>query len=125
MSTTERIPQQIHRGSERMNTAVESPVPPAAKTLPDLVRVPCALCGSTDSKFERTVAGYALERCRSCGFVFVNPQPTTASIAKLYTQKKDTDWLIQLYSRIACPAVLQQYEEKLDWIERVLPGRGR
>jgi 2-polyprenyl-3-methyl-5-hydroxy-6-metoxy-1,4-benzoquinol methylase len=107
-----------------MSASLENPSK-SASPIPDLVRVSCAFCGSADSAFERNVAGYALERCRKCGLVFVNPQPTNEGIAKLYTHKKDTAWLIQLYARIACPSILAQYEEKLDRLERTLPGRGR
>src|SRR4051812_45596912 len=103
-----------------MNAVVSPPSP-----LPELVRVACALCGSGKSRFERAVAGYALEHCTECGFVFVNPQPTDDGFAKLYTGKRDTAWLIQLYSRIASPSIVAQYQEKLDRLEQALPGRGR
>ena len=88
-----------------------------------LVRVTCPLCGAGDSRPERVVAGYALERC-GCGLVFVNPQPPPAAVADIYTDR-DADYLTEFYARSATPAVLDGYHAALERLERLLPGRGR
>ncbi len=44
----------------------------------DLAAVPCAVCGGTDAPLFHEESGYAIVRCRGCGFVFVNPRPPPA-----------------------------------------------
>jgi SAM-dependent methyltransferase len=87
--------------------------------------VVCPLCDGGVSRPEREVAGFALERCAACGFVFMNPQYTAEEIAALYTDR-DSDALTTVYSRIAAsPAVKRDYAGKLDLLESLVPGRGR
>ena len=92
--------------------------------LTGLVRQPCPLCGCGDSKQERVIAGYALEKCTNCSLVFMNPRCTGEHLAEIYTVR-DEDELIELYARIASPAVLGEYNEKLDRLEKLVPGKGR
>jgi 2-polyprenyl-3-methyl-5-hydroxy-6-metoxy-1,4-benzoquinol methylase len=96
------------------------------KTMPttDLIRVPCPLCGDAATRPERTVAGFALERCGGCGFVFVNPQPTNEALGQIYG-KRDTDELVRLYSRIQNADVEWQQDRILDLLDRYRPKRGR
>src|SRR2546430_370980 len=89
-----------------------------------LIEVACALCGRTDSRFERTVDGFVLERCRRCGLVFANPQYSIECLEQLYSGKNVAK-MIELYSRIASPTVLEDYRRTLDLLELWLPGRGR
>jgi hypothetical protein len=67
------------------------------------VRVSCPLCHGRNSNSERFVNGYALERCRRCGFVFVNPRPSEDALNSLYTDRQ-AETLIRLYSTIASPS---------------------
>jgi 2-polyprenyl-3-methyl-5-hydroxy-6-metoxy-1,4-benzoquinol methylase len=97
----------------------------SATTVPRLTRVECSLCGAGNSRHENTVAGFALERCRTCGFVFMNPRYCNEALEGLYTQKKDVAALIEHYDKIASPATIAQYNLRLDFIERHMPGRGR
>jgi SAM-dependent methyltransferase len=94
-----------------------------AEPAKNLLRVPCPLCGAADSKFERTVEGYALERCR-CGMVFVNPRMTEDDVGGQYAHHNH-DELIALYARINNANRLRQYDEKIELIESLLPGKGR
>jgi SAM-dependent methyltransferase len=90
----------------------------------DLIRIPCPLCGGSSTRYERTVRGFALERCRHCGMVFANPQYTQERMQHLY-HDRDTDKLIQLYAQAATTAVLADIDRLLDEVEGILPGRGR
>jgi len=92
--------------------------------LKGLVKTPCPLCGSTKSAYERDIAGYALEKCKSCGMVYMNPRCTPEHLSKIYTVR-DEDALIELYSKIASPSVLTEYDRKLDKFEKLLPEKGR
>lgn len=88
------------------------------------VRVNCPLCGSAESGFERTVRGYLLERCRPCGFVFMNPQFAPERLDDLY-RHRDPQELIDLYSRLTSPAQLASFDEVLMHLECKLPEKGR
>jgi SAM-dependent methyltransferase len=90
----------------------------------DLIRIDCPICRHGESRPERTVAGYGLERCRDCGFVFVNPQPSEEELTRIYAVR-DVEELIRLYSRIQNADVERQQDRILDLLERYLPNRGR
>lgn len=90
----------------------------------ELTRVRCPICDSAESRPERTIASFALERCRACRFVFVNPQPTEAALNQIYAVR-DAEELIQLYSRIQNADVERQQDRILDLLECYLPNRGR
>lgn len=90
----------------------------------DLVRVRCPICSSLESRFERSLNGFTLEKCQCCGLVFTNPQYTPEALSLIYT-RRDTARLEDLYARIASPSILSEYQETLDFLERRLPGRGR
>lgn len=89
-----------------------------------LVRVPCPLCQGNEGNPERVLNGFILERCRRCKFVFVNPRYSEEDLGKCYTNK-DSDNLISLYSRIASSSVIESYNRTLDWLEKLVPTRGR
>lgn len=87
-------------------------------------RVRCAICRSDESRPERVIAGYRLERCRKCGFVFVNPQPSAADLSEIYSVR-DAEELIRLYSRIQNADVERQQDRIFGLVEKYLPNRGR
>jgi 2-polyprenyl-3-methyl-5-hydroxy-6-metoxy-1,4-benzoquinol methylase len=88
------------------------------------IRVPCPLCDGGKGVRERTLNGFDLTRCRRCGFVFVNPRPGDSDLSRLYTNR-DAGKLIELYSQIGSPSMIEAYNRKLDWLERLAPSRGR
>ncbi len=90
----------------------------------ELIRVPCPICAGPKSRPERGVAGFSLERCSACGFVYVNPQPGEAELTQVYAVR-DAEQLITLHSRIQNADVEQQQDRILKSLERFLPGRGR
>ena len=90
----------------------------------DLVDVDCCLCGGKQSTYERTLNAFKLVRCRACSFVYCNPRYSSERLMKLYTSK-DPGALIQLYSKLATPEVIDEYGKTLGYIEHRLPGRGR
>lgn len=96
---------------------------PATAT-PEMVRVACPLCGFHISHHERTLGGFVLERRQSCSLVFMNPQYSKDSLAKLYTVR-DSQVLIDLYAKIASPSVIEEYRQTLSLLESYVPGRGR
>ena len=90
-----------------------------------LVRVECPLCHSARGAYERTVRGFALEKCLDCGMVFVNPQYRREELERLYQYEEDADKLIDLYARSITPTVVKDLDWLLDKIEKCLPGKGR
>jgi SAM-dependent methyltransferase len=98
---------------------------PAAPVSNGLRRVPCPVCAREDSRHERTIKGFRLERCAACRHVFVNPQPSMDDVADLYVDR-DNEPLVDIYERIAlAPSVRAEYLRRLAMLERLLPGRGR
>ncbi|MEZ6132849.1 MAG: class I SAM-dependent methyltransferase [Planctomycetaceae bacterium] len=116
-ANTELLPAPEMTDTEITDTAV--PV-----RLRGLVRVPCPLCNCATSRPETVIAGYSLEKCNDCGLIYMNPRCTADHLADIYTVR-DEDSLIELYSRIASPSVLEDYNQKLAKIERMVPGKGR
>lgn len=94
------------------------------KRLQGLVRVPCPLCRCSTSSPDIVVAGYQLEKCDACGLSYMNPRCTGDHLADIY-KVRDEDALIELYSRIASPSVMDEYRMKLEKIERMVPAKGR
>lgn len=90
-----------------------------------LVRAPCPLCGGEHTRPERVVAGYALERCRGCGFVFTNPRYPPEAVLEQYGQEGSGEEMMALWGRIHTPTMLADYERILAEIEAELPGKGR
>jgi SAM-dependent methyltransferase len=95
-------------------------------TMPPLVRVPCPLCGGGHAKHERVVGGFALERCRECGFVFTNPRyPADGVLGQYRTSDDDEADKLELWARITTPSVLAEHERILDELEAASPSRMR
>jgi SAM-dependent methyltransferase len=90
----------------------------------ELIHVACPLCGNRDGEFERELAGFTLQRCSSCRFVYTNPRPTDDELTRHYSGA-DGEQLIAHYSRVVTPSVLGQYRKTLEQIERVVPEKGR
>ena len=107
-----------------MIQAVETVDSPTPVMLDGLVRSLCPLCGCGRSRPETKIAGYQMEKCRDCSFVFMNPRCTADHLAAIYTVR-DEEALIDLYARIASPKVIATYHEKLAQIERMAPAKGR
>lgn len=101
---------------------LKDPAPTALAN--EMIRVPCPLCASEQSSFERRVRGLALERCSACGFVFMNPQYTPRKLDELY-RHRDTQALVELYSRITSPAQLAGFHAGLALLEEKVPAKGR
>lgn len=91
----------------------------------DLVSVSCPLCGSPNSRYERTLNGYVLERCLSCDMVFNNPRCSDEALARVYEEREDPDECMTLYEWLHTPSVKAIYDEALDFLETLLPARGR
>lgn len=91
----------------------------------NLVRVPCPVCGGTQTRYERSIRGYALDRCRGCGMVFVNPQIPPQDLTHGYEERGDPQGLIAWYARVTTQAKLYEFDQILAGVEALLPGRGR
>lgn len=89
------------------------------------VTVRCPLCGGDEHRFERTLHGFDLVRCRGCSLVFLNPQLDSAGLARIYENPKKLDELIEVYARLATPGVLAEYDRKLEEIAALLKRKGR
>ena len=92
--------------------------------LKGLVRSRCPLCGGGRARLETRIAGYQMDKCSDCCFVFMNPRCTVEHLEAIYTVRDENE-LIDLYARIATPKVIAEYHEKLAKIERIVPGKGR
>ena len=92
--------------------------------LTGLVRMPCPLCRCEQSAAETTIAGYELEKCNGCGFVYMNPRCTPQHLDQIYTVRNEEE-LVDLYAKIASPSVLEEYSDKLDLLEKLVPTKGR
>jgi SAM-dependent methyltransferase len=92
---------------------------------PALVRVPCPHCGGRPTRPERTVRGFALERCLGCGFVFANPQYPPDRVVREYEEQPELEGLIRHYALVTTPETLASYDAILRGVEALLPGRGR
>jgi SAM-dependent methyltransferase len=51
----------------------------------ETIAVRCPVCGSGSDALFMEVRGYRVVRCLGCAFLFVNPRPTEAALATLYT----------------------------------------
>lgn len=94
--------------------------------------VDCRLCGSRDFRrlFAAERSGRQVVRCRRCGLVFYNPQPSAAQAAALYS----TDYFETDFPESGAEAQVRLAHRRLDRIERevcvgslldVGSGRGR
>lgn len=89
------------------------------------MRVACPVCDGTKLRYERTVAGYCLERCLACRHVVMNPQPSLDDLSEQYAHR-DTDALVRLYGAIsALPSVKAQWQGRLDWLSTLQQKPGR
>jgi ubiquinone/menaquinone biosynthesis C-methylase UbiE len=111
----ERTLQQATESTEMGN---------ASSTIAVQQRVNCPLCGGIRSSPSWVLNSYPTDRCRDCGFIYVNPRPCDDALDHIY-QDRDEDGVIAFYERMATPGVLACYERKLSLLERMLPGRGR
>ncbi|MBI5047561.1 MAG: class I SAM-dependent methyltransferase [Deltaproteobacteria bacterium] len=48
------------------------------------IYVSCNICGSSNEKLITTQNGYKVVKCIGCGFVYVNPRPTSETLKQLY-----------------------------------------
>src|SRR5438046_2137151 len=90
----------------------------------NLVRVPCPVCGGGQARHEREIRGYSLERCRGCGMVFVNPQLPPPDLTQGYEERGDPEGLIAWYARVTTSAKLYEFDQILQGVEALVPGRG-
>lgn len=88
----------------------------------DRSRVACPLCRTASTSPERVLNAFALERCRQCGLVFVNPQPEPEALNSLYRGLEVST--ADLYATIA-PSTAAAFDRTLEWIEALVPGKGR
>lgn len=99
---------------------------------PPLVRYPCPLCGADDSRPEREIRGYPLEKCRGCGLVFANPRWPDELLEGGYDNQGDhagevhsTGDLVAYYERITTGAMIARHDRTLAELEQRLGGPGR
>lgn len=85
---------------------------------PDARRPGCLVCGGSDTARRFIQRGYAVYRCRSCGFEFVAPTPTTEELAAYY----DRSYTVPLERYAAAGA---RNAARIADLERLCPGRGR
>ncbi|MGB2869706.1 MAG: methyltransferase domain-containing protein [Bacteroidota bacterium] len=50
--------------------------------------VPCSICGSTNYRPRAVKIGFTYVICQQCGFVYINPQPTSGAIHRIYNDEE-------------------------------------
>lgn len=91
-------------------------MPVAAR--PDAQHSGCLVCGGSDTARRFIQRGYAVYRCRTCGFEFVSPTPTSEELAAYY----DRSYAVPLERYAAAGA---RNAARIADLERLCPGRGR
>jgi SAM-dependent methyltransferase len=61
------------------------------------VTVDCPICGATSDETFRELDGYRVARCKSCGFLFVNPRPTPEGLSELYRDRETNKFFSEGY----------------------------
>jgi 2-polyprenyl-3-methyl-5-hydroxy-6-metoxy-1,4-benzoquinol methylase len=90
-----------------------------------LIYVACPLCAGTQTRRERVVRGYVLERCRCCDLVYANPQLPPDSLLDGYVDRGSPGGLLAFYERVTTPTRLAEYDRTLEDVAAVHGGRGR
>src|SRR5579859_6726732 len=90
------IGRAMTRGSNALGSAMAQPT-----TVPECgmeVVTSCNVCGS--NRIQKVDPKFNLCRCDSCGYVFDSPRPSTAEVARFYSQAGKYDsWLQQERAR--------------------------
>ena len=60
----------------------------------------CNICNSKDYKLLYTKNGWNIVKCRTCGLVYVNPQPTNEELREFYASKYDYDYQTENEERL-------------------------
>ena len=55
-----------------------------------MTQSPCRVCGATRTGAFAEKDGYAYTRCAACGFVFLDPMPGAAELARQYMAEDGT-----------------------------------
>jgi SAM-dependent methyltransferase len=72
----------------------------------ETVTVPCLVCGSASHTPLLWFRGFRIARCLGCGFVFVNPRPTQASLLQLYTNPDENPFFAETYEELQYEAAV-------------------
>src|SRR6478609_6844994 len=83
----------------------------------------CPLCERAERQHIQSLNDFQLVKCTNCGMAFISPSLTDDALERLY-RGKDAESTIALYNRLATPAVIHEYDKRLDLIESLVP-RGR
>ncbi len=109
----------------------EAARPALPHTSAPLEYVPCPVCGGRDHSPERTITGWQLVRCRACGMVFVNPQPSDTALMAAYNGQGDLAEAIgachdrpEFYKTWFSPREVEIWRTRLRRMAR-LCGKGR
>lgn len=83
--------------------------------------VNCNLCGSAESKVLFTEGAFRIQKCTSCGLVYVSPHPTKEALEEYYARfyPADSDDVVASWSHDA------SFRQALRILKRYCPDGGR
>lgn len=83
---------------------------------------PCQVCGSPDHEPYPTPPPYKAARCRGCGFIWLDPLPTDAERAELYSDPYEgatTSYFAKVDKK------MRRSRGRAGWLARRAPSKGR
>ena len=87
--------------------------------------VSCDLCGCPKGEAWRRIRGWRIVKCPECGLAYLNPRPTPAGLAELYSESYFDEGAIPIQpSREALEPYVAEQREKVVLLEEFLP-KGR
>lgn len=114
LSESELCPDELLAGQE---AAFARDVQRLRARAAEFVTVPCPACGSSDAGGAFTKMGFAYDRCRGCGTIYMTPRPSPDVMASYYADSENYRyWATRIF-----PASEHARREKLHlpWLDRV------
>ena len=88
-------------------------------------KVSCPLCGENDFQPAYQKSGFTFGRCPRCDFFYVNPRPTSETIARYYRESKASRFFQE---RLIGPTVQIRVDRivkpRVEWLNRVCLAKG-
>jgi SAM-dependent methyltransferase len=79
----------------------------------NLTRVPCAVCGREAGRDIGIDNRFHIQRCADCGFVFVNPRPSSEQLARFYEKFYNQDAVVPERWELEMGGI---FDECRDWL---------
>lgn len=80
----------------------------------------CPVCEDKDFKRLFSKDGLEFIKCRSCGLVYINPQPADNEISALYSEDYYKPWGLDTDSSVVSEMKIATFDDKLTMVERFI-----